>query len=346
VSRSAADRLVRQGRWTRPASSVYCAGLGPLDPLGLAHLGRAYGGSTALVTGTLAASALGLRWVPPATAASILVPGPRRLRSHPLVQVRRSHRLADLPRLRLDDIAYAGPTRAVLDCGLTLPTLRDVRGVVLAAVADRRTTIADLEGLLQHEPRNGTALLRRALSDAARGCASPPEAELVDALVGCGLPFLVNPEIRVAGRFVGCPDVWLVGLGTGGEMDSRERHDEDGAFDATLARHDRFGAHGLQLCHLTPRRFRRDPGGRGRTHGHGPAAARAPASTAGAGRAAGARPRPPPPVIDGAIRALWPRIRVESAPMAPWITRSARPLPRSCAAASPRWSGPRRRSAA
>jgi hypothetical protein len=178
---------------------------------------------------------------------------------YPLVHVRRCTGLLSVSRYRVGDVRYAEPTRAVLDCGLLLPTLRDVRGVVLGAVSDGRTTAEAVRELLEREPRNGTARLRRALRDAERGCASPPEAELVDALVGCRLPFLVNPEVRVNGVLVGSPDVWLVGLGCGGEMDSRERHEHDDDFDATLARHDTFGAHGLVLGHLTPRRFRRDP---------------------------------------------------------------------------------------
>jgi len=56
---------------------------------------------------------------------------------------------------------------------------------------------------------------------------------------------------------LGQPDGWFVGLGLGWEVDSRRFHADDDRFDATLARHDRFGAHGLQLLHVTPRRARR-----------------------------------------------------------------------------------------
>jgi hypothetical protein len=158
-----------------------------------------------------------------------------------------------------EDVTFTAAHRAVFDGALQLADLRSVRGLVLGAVADRATTVEEQVQILQSEPRNGTAMLRRAVRDAARGCASPPEAELVDSLIGCRLPFLVNPEVYVDDILVGIADVWFVGLGCGSEMDSRERHGADDDFDSTLARHDVFGGYGLVLSHLTPRRFRRDP---------------------------------------------------------------------------------------
>ena len=187
------------------------------------------------------------------------MPGEVRLRATGLVRVRRCAGLAGVGTRELDGLRVVGPARAVFDAALDGMTLGDVRGLVLGGVADGRVTAAQLRAVLAAEPHNGTGLLRRALRDADRGCASPPEAELVDGLVGCGYPFLVNPELRINGILLGYPDTWFVGRGCGAEMDSRERHEGDDAFDATLARHDRFGAHGLLLAHLTPRRFRASP---------------------------------------------------------------------------------------
>jgi hypothetical protein len=225
----------------------------------LAAAGQAYVGPAGFVTGLLAARAAGLRWVPAATRAAVLIDDERRLRSTSLIGVRRCAQLQQVGRWLRDDVTFATAHRAVFDGALQLSDLRAVRGLVLGAVADRRTTVEEQLRILSREPRNGTALLRRALRDAERGCASPPEAELVDSLIGCRVPFLVNPQIYVGYTLVGCADVWFVGLGCGSEMDSRERHEDDDDFDATLARHDLFGGYGLVLSHLTPRRFRRDP---------------------------------------------------------------------------------------
>ena len=71
--------------------------------------------------------------------------------------------------------------------------------------------------------------------------------------------FVANPELWVDGRLVGRPDVYLLGTGVGGELDSKERHGGAALLDATLQRHGRFADAGLWLEHVTPARFRRDP---------------------------------------------------------------------------------------
>lgn len=259
LSRATADRRVRDNEWQRSATGSYLPNDRAPDALALARAAQDYAGPTGVVTGLLAAQALKMRWIPPARRAVVLVAGERRLRSTAHIAVRRCAALRDVARWRSGGITFAMGDRAVFDAARQLTDLRSVRGVVLGAVADRWTDVEDQRRILLAEPRNGTALLRRALRDAERGCASPPEAELVDELLGCRVPFLVNPAVYVDDLLLGYPDVWFVGLGCGSEMESRERHEEDDAFDSTLSRHDHFGAHGIVLSHLTPRRFRRDP---------------------------------------------------------------------------------------
>ncbi|MEX2288774.1 MAG: hypothetical protein WD794_00415 [Mycobacteriales bacterium] len=138
-------------------------------------------------------------------------------------------------------------------------SLRDVRGLVLGAVADGHAGIPDLLALLDAGAVARTAWARRAVRDAQRGAASPPEAELVDGLIGCGHPFYVNPEVRLHGRFAGYLDVYLVGTGVGAEMDSKERHGEQEQLDDTLGRHESATNAGLSLVHVIPTRYRADP---------------------------------------------------------------------------------------
>jgi hypothetical protein len=259
ISRATADRRVRDKEWQRSAAGIYLPHDRVPDPPALARAAQDYAGAAGVVTGLLAAGALKMRWIPTATRAAVLVEGERRLHSTEHIDVRRCAALRELPRWQLGDITFAMGDRTVFDAALQLSDLRSVRGVVLGAVADRRTTVAAQRQILLAEPRNRTALLRRALRDAERGCASPPEAELVDELLGCRFPFLVNPEVYVGDLLLGYPDVWFLGLGCGSEMDSRERHKEDDDFDSTMGRHDHFGAYGIVLSHLTPRRFRRNP---------------------------------------------------------------------------------------
>lgn len=258
AARDAARRRADRSDWQRLARGLYLPHTGTMTTVELATAALQYAGSPALLTGCIAAGALGMRWIPQVDRAQALVPAQTRRRKHPLFAVRRTARFHELEPWTWHGLLVAPPERVVLDAALSTRSLRAVRGIVLAAIEDRWTTPTDLRNLLQHEPRNGTGLLRAALRDSEDGAASPPEAELVDALRGCGLPFLVNPELRRAELRIGCPDGYFVGLGAGWEVESRERHDGDESFDATLWRHTAFGGHGLVLAHPTPRQIRAD----------------------------------------------------------------------------------------
>lgn len=254
--RDLARREVKAARWQRPIRGYYVPHAKAIDDKTLARLATSYAGEQSLLTGLIAARAMGMRWIPSLPGGQVLVPAATRRRSTGPIQVRRSAHCGELRGWKWEGVRLAIPGRVVLDSAMALPSLRDVRGVVMGAVADRLATPDELMQLLSHEPRNGTALLRRAIADARDGAASPPEAELVDELRGCGLPFLVNPELRIHGKSLGFTDGYFVGPGAGWEVDSRERHEGDEQFDVTLGRHTAFGGHGLVLAHPTPRRIR------------------------------------------------------------------------------------------
>lgn len=82
-----------------------------------------------------------------------------------------------------------------------------------------------------------------------------------DVFLGEGMPFYVNCAVYVDHVLLGIVDVWLVGRGTGGELDSREWHAGADCLDATLLRDKAFSRAGLSLEHITPTRFRGDPAG-------------------------------------------------------------------------------------
>ena len=260
VTLDVADREVRAGRWQRVARGVYVLHDRPLGPADLARAGHAYARAPCVVTGLVAVHLLGLRWLPVAERVHVLVDDLLRRPSSGLVDVRRAAVLSEVPSWSRSGVRVAAPERAVVDAALACRQLRDVRGVVLGAVEDRWASFADLAVMLAQRRRNGSALVRRALVDAERGCASPPEAELVDALVGCRRPFLVNPDVWRDGRYLGRPDVWLLGTDVGGEVDSVERHGSAEDTESTYDRHERFQTAGLQLVHLSVRRIRGDPG--------------------------------------------------------------------------------------
>jgi hypothetical protein len=259
ISASAAERAVRAGEWQRLVPGLYLPHARPLTPVELAREGTAYVGSPCVVTGLVACHRYRLRWLPPADEVHLLVADEvRRSSAGPFV-VQRTPQWDAAPVSTLVGLRWAAPDRAVVDACRRAGSLREARGLVLGAVADRLVTPEHLAAALATCRRNGSAYARRAIVDATRGCASPPEAELVDALLLLGRPFLVNPEVWVSGILIGCPDTWVLGTGVGGEVESRERHAGDDLVESTYDRHERFAAVGLDLVHLSVARIRRDP---------------------------------------------------------------------------------------
>jgi hypothetical protein len=255
------DRLVREGRWTRLAPSVYLAGTQSPTDAQLVTSAVAHVGGHLVVTGRVACRALGLRDVPAGGPVEVLVPPGTRAVGSAYVHVRQSARRP--PTWTRGGVQHALGARCVADAARGLLGLRDVRALVLAAVADGGCGLADLEEELRTGPRRGSALLRRALADARAGAWSAPEAEAAE-LLGRAVrarrlpPFLLNPVLRVDGQRVGRPDGWVVGTAVGWQVDSRRHHSGERDFDATLAVHDGFARHGLVLLHVTPRRLREE----------------------------------------------------------------------------------------
>ena len=268
VDLSVVRRLVARGRWTRLWRGVYLTAAHEAGSAVLAHAAIKHAAQQPdrrdpsprpVVTGLAGARALGMRWVPEGEQVQVLV-GPHVQRpSNAQVLVRRTHDLADVVAWHWHGVPVADGARIVVDGARECGSLRDVRGLVLGAVADGHADPEALTRLLDNGAVGGTAWARRAVRDAVRGAASPPEAELVDDLLGCGLPFYVNATLSLHGRFVGIADVYLVGTGVAGEMDSKQVHGDADALDDTLVRHDTFTGAELSLVHVTPNRYRANP---------------------------------------------------------------------------------------
>lgn len=251
------DRLVREGQARRLAPSTYRLGPEPVSDDELLAAAVAHAGVDLVVTGFLALRLLGLEDVPHDGAVDVLVPAARRRVNTPYVRVHSTHRMPPTW-LHASGVAIADPHRAVVDAGCRMTSLRDVRALVLGAICQRWCGVDGLHAELAARARNGTALVRQALRDAEAGALSAPEAEVAQlAAADPRLPrFLLNPTLLLDGRVLGSTDGWFVDLGLGWEVESRRHHSADDSFDRTLARHDDFGRHGLQLLHVTPRRAR------------------------------------------------------------------------------------------
>ena len=255
---STVARLVAAGRWQRLWRGVYLCAAHPTSALIRAHAAVKHAGPGAVVSGLAGASALGMRWVPEHTRVQVLV-GPHVQRtSNEHVLLRRTWDVASVPTWQWGGLAVAEAPRLVVDGARECTSLQDVRGLLLGAVADGHASPDDLLALLDAGAVGGTAWARRAVRDALRGAASPPEAEVADALIGGRQPFVLNRDAFVGELFVGRLDGYLMGTGVGWEVDSVERHGSSFDMSATLQRHER-AARVLELVHVTPSAYRADP---------------------------------------------------------------------------------------
>lgn len=253
------DRMVAAGRWTRLAPSTWAVGVEPPTDPQLVRAAAVHAGADAVVTGALACRAHALSYVPQEPVVEVLIAPGTRVVSTAHVVVHQTHRMPEA--VVRDGTAYAPVVRATVDAARRTQDLRASRALVLGAVCSRRCTAVELAAEVEAGHSRGSGVVRRAVEDAGAGAWSAPEAEaadLVRAAVCAGRlpPFLLNPQLTCDGLAVGRPDGWLVGTPVCWQVDSREHHEAEDRFDATLAVHDAFAAHGLTVLHVTPRRLR------------------------------------------------------------------------------------------
>jgi hypothetical protein len=134
-------------------------------------------------------------------------------------------------------VRYAFVPRAVADAARWLTDIGDVRAVVAEAVQRRMCSIEHLVEELEHGPKQGSALLRRALAEVADGVRSAAEGQLHALIKRSGLPMpMFNPRLFVGRAFLAMPDCWWPEAGVAAEVDSRAWHLSPRGWENTLAR--------------------------------------------------------------------------------------------------------------
>jgi len=239
------------GPWQRLLPGVYLTHTGPpsADQRDLGAL--LYAGPCAVLTGPASMRRFGLG-VTRADAIDVLVPAEEQRRD---VGFARLHRTMRLPRgfCVAGEVRYALPPRAVADAARWLTDIGDVRAVVAEAVQRRMCSIEDLVEELDHGPKQGSALLRRALAEVADGVRSAAEGQLHALIERSGLPMpMFNPRLFVGRAFLAVPDCWWPDVGVAAEVDSRAWHLSPRGWENTLARQARMAAVGIIVLHFTP----------------------------------------------------------------------------------------------
>jgi len=242
------------GPWRRLLPGVYLAHTGSpsADQRELGAL--LYAGPRAVLTGPASLRRFGLD-VPRAGVVDVLVP--TNVQKHDVHFVR-VHRTSRLPRgfCVAGEARYAFVPRAVADAARELTDIGDVRAVVAGAVQRRMCSIGHLVEELDHGPKQGSALLRRALAEVADGVRSAAEGQLRALITRSGLPMpMFNPRLFVGRAFLAVPDCWWPDAGVAAEVDSRAWHLSPLGWENTLARHARMAAVGIIVLHFAPRQI-------------------------------------------------------------------------------------------
>jgi hypothetical protein len=246
------------GSWQRLLPGVYLmhTGIATDDQRDMAAL--LYAGQRGVLTGPAALRRHGIA-VTPADVVDVLVPQEVQRVGAGFVCL---HRTARLPRgfCVEGEIRYALPPRAVADAARGLTDIGEVRAVVAGAVQRGICAIGHLKEELDQGPKQGSALLRRALAEVADGVRSAAEGQLHALIKRAGLPApLFNPRLFVGRAFLAVPDCWWPDVGVAAEVDSRAWHLSPRDHENTLARHARMSAVGIIVLHFTPRQISRQP---------------------------------------------------------------------------------------
>jgi hypothetical protein len=251
-------RLRPGGPWQRLLPGVYLAATGQPTWDQWQTAAVLYAGPDAAITGLAALRNHRVRGAEP-RAVDVLVPAERRRASRGIAVLHRTRRM---PRELYCDgvLRFAPPARAAVDAARGMSQLSEVRAIVAGAVQQRKCSVEQLVAEVRDGPMRGSAQVRAVLAEVLAGIRSVPEAELRRLILKAGLPQpFYNPTLLLGTAFLAKPDAWWPDAGVAVEVDSKEWHLLPADWEATMARHDRMAAAGINVVHLSPARIRDKP---------------------------------------------------------------------------------------
>jgi very-short-patch-repair endonuclease len=252
-------RLRPDGPWQVVLPGVYLTQTGALRYEHRIAAAFLHAGAGLAITGLGAAARHGIP-CDPGEFVDVLVPHDCKRTD---VRFVRLHRTTVVPKTYNDGgfVPFAAPARAVADAARLMTDLTEVRALVAAAVQRRRASIWQLAEELTIGPRQGSALLRRALTEVADGVRSTAEGDLRTLIKRDRLPEpLYNPSLYVGEDFLASPDAWWRDAGVAAEVDSKEYHLSPEQWAKTTDRHARMTAQGILVLHFPPSKIRGDGG--------------------------------------------------------------------------------------
>ncbi|HVX43891.1 MAG TPA: DUF559 domain-containing protein [Mycobacteriales bacterium] len=246
---------VSRGQWQRPLPGVVLARSGPLTELDRFRCALAYGRAEAVLSHQSAGALLGLRVAD--DRAHVTGPHGRSHSSCGFVVVHQATGLTT--RTSRHRLPCTPAARTVADVARGMNRLDDVRALVADAIQRRFTTVPALEREAAVGPRNGSRLLRSALSEVASGTRSAGEGRLWRLLRSAGLPAPeLNAVLEVDGhRFV--VDVLWRAERLAVEVDGMAWHLDAAAWQRDLRRQNILLAAGYRVLRFPVARVRDEP---------------------------------------------------------------------------------------
>jgi very-short-patch-repair endonuclease len=251
------QRLRPDGPWQVVLPGIYLAQNGALRYEHRIAAAFLHAGSGLAITGLGAAARHGIP-CGPGEFVDVLVPHECRRADMRFVRL---HRTIVAPKTYNDGgfVPFAAPARAVADAARLMTDLTEVRALVAAGVQRRQLSIWQLAEELKIGPRQGSALLRQALTEVADGVRSVAEGDLRSLVRRSKLPEpLYNPRLYVGEDFLASPDEWWQEAGVAAEVDSKEYHLSPEQWARTLDRHAQMTAQGILVLHFPPSKIRSD----------------------------------------------------------------------------------------
>lgn len=258
ITRAQVRTQVRRGNWRSLARGAVLTRPEAPTRADWADLGLALAGPSGALSGwdAVRSYGLGARFPPPEQVLVLSRSASNRIVGR--VRIRETARPYSVSYTSYDSgyplAPRVGVARAVADTSLAAVALSAVRGLVTSAVQAGTCRPDQLVAELQLGPRNGSALLRRALADVLDGARSEAEAVAARLLARADVPaFELNvPIVDGRGRVLAVADVLWRALRSVLEIDSREYHYLEQDWKNTMARHNRLTRCGLAVTHYPP----------------------------------------------------------------------------------------------
>jgi hypothetical protein len=249
-------KLRHEGPWRKILPGVYVTvtGTATADQREMAAL--LYAGPRAVITGAAAVRRHRLQCAG-LNEVDVLVPVESRRQGAGFVRIQHTARMPGNI-WSTGGIRFVPLARAVADAAGGMKRFEDVQAVVCEAVQRGRCTLEELIAELNAGPTPGSRWLREALAEISAGIRFSAERDLKRVIDRSDLEKpMYNPRLYTCeGQFLGIPDAWWQRACVAAEVDSRQYHISAKDHEATVARHNRMEAAGINMLHFLPRNIK------------------------------------------------------------------------------------------